>query len=396
MTPFKLAAGLCGLWLIALGSPVHADDEQQECDGDAHEAEPGEDTDTAIGTGPPSCTEPARRPLGRFEVGAGVSTDEGLIFGAGIVQPDLFRSGHSLALTARLSRLREDFLVRYGAPSLLGTGLDLQADAFSSAWIMPGYTRHGVGGRVTLSRAFSSTTRGYVGYRLEDTRVDLPTNALLRAQSASAPGTLLRDGLVSSLRAGIIYDTRDGAAVARRGTYAEVYGEVADARLGSEIDFDRVGAMFRHSEPVGPLTLRFSGRIEGIVSAGAMVPLSERLHLDGHADVRGFGFGTVEPWVDIDGHSVAAGGNVLATGRAELEFPLIPRWGIYGAVFYDAGTVSSLDGFGRHGTEFAHSVGVSLIWRSPVGALQFDFALPLNARDDGDRLQTLFSLGGTM
>jgi hypothetical protein len=62
-------------------------------------------------------TEPGKRvPTGRFEVGAGFSSDEGFIAHAAIAQDDLFHTGQKLALSADISALRQRFLVSHEIP----------------------------------------------------------------------------------------------------------------------------------------------------------------------------------------------------------------------------------------------------------------------------------------
>jgi outer membrane protein insertion porin family len=103
----------------------------------------------------------------------------------------------------------------------------------------------------------------------------------------------------------------------------------------------------------------------------------------------------------------ALGGTIYVGGTAEVQFPLpgIPKdFGLNGAVFADAGTLmdyqgcnpcdgSALDVQGDDGT-IRSSVGVSLLWQSPLGPLRFDYAWVLT-KDDADREQAFrFSGGG--
>jgi outer membrane protein assembly factor BamA len=103
------------------------------------------------------------------------------------------------------------------------------------------------------------------------------------------------------------------------------------------------------------------------------VPLSERLFHDGNVDVRGYPIGSIGSQL---------GDNAELLGRAELELPLIPQVGIGLAGFADAGLRYNTDAsFGSKGSLLYRSVGASLIWRSPIGVLHFDWAVPLDAKD---------------
>jgi outer membrane protein assembly factor BamA len=115
------------------------------------------------------------------------------------------------------------------------------------------------------------------------------------------------------------------------------------------------------------------------------VPLAFRLQHEGHADVRGYPLGA-------GGAGGAAGANLEALGRIELELPIVPKWGLSIAGFADAGLRYNDDAaWGPRGALLQRSVGLSIIWRSPIGPLRFDWAVPL----DGERrgAQFLFGFG---
>ena len=112
------------------------------------------------------------------------------------------------------------------------------------------------------------------------------------------------------------------------------------------------------------------------------VPLSERLQHDGHVDLAGFPLGSFES-ADLE-----------ANGRVELELPIIRSAGISVAGFADAGLRYNADpAWGPTGTTVARSVGASIIWRSPIGPLRFDWALPLDRADQKPIF--LFNMGSS-
>jgi outer membrane protein assembly factor BamA len=113
------------------------------------------------------------------------------------------------------------------------------------------------------------------------------------------------------------------------------------------------------------------------------VPLSERLQHDGHAEVRGYGLDSIP----------ALGSNLEALGRVEVELPIWKKAGLSIAGWADVGYRDNMDPmYGAVDQPLVQrSVGLSVIWRSPIGPLRFDVAFPL----DGDRdRQYLFGLGG--
>jgi outer membrane protein assembly factor BamA len=163
--------------------------------------------------------------------------------------------------------------------------------------------------------------------------------------------------------------------------------ERADRQLGSEIDLTRGAAFAAQHVPLGPLTLHLGGEVMAVTSRDPRgVPLSERLQLDGSSELRGFAPGSLGP----SEAGIALGGNLKATARGELEFPVVPKIGLSGSLFFDAGTLMDLEG--RSGSAFGTSVGVGLTWRSPIGPVQIGVAYPLDG-EGGPRI--LFGIGMT-
>ena len=329
--------------------------------------------------------EPPRAPTGSFAVGAGFSTDDGFIASAAVRQPNLFGRGQDLSFSARLSQRRQLALLHFGEPHLLDSDVGLGIDLYRRADEWPGFTRNATGGALTLSRPLAANTHGYLGYRLEDVSVD-PTGGGVATARVVEPGDwdpalMMRGGLLSALRVGVVHDSRDQPLFPRRGTLAGAWIERAAPEIGSEIDLTRGAAFAGHHVPLGPLTLHLGGAVEAVTSRDPRgVPLSERLQLDGASELRGYAPGSLGPSLG----GVALGGNLKATARGELEFPISSRIGLSGSIFYDAGGVMEFEG--RSGSAVGQSIGVGLTWRSPIGPLQVGVAYPL----DGDGEPTFF------
>jgi outer membrane protein insertion porin family len=327
---------------------------------------------------------------GTFAVGAGFSTDDGFVFGSAVSQDNLFGRGQHLSLNARLSQRHQLFLIRFAEPRVGDSKVGLAIDLYNDKQAWPGFDRTAVGGAFTLSRPIAPRTQVFASYRLEQVGVEVPgAEPVMRLIEPGMldPQLMLRGGLLSSIRTGIIHDSRDQPFFPRRGSSAGAWIEVADRSIGSETELTRGRVYASHHRPIGPFTLHLSGQVDGVTSRDPRgVPLSERLQLDGSSELRGFAPGSLGP---SDG-GLALGGNVKAVGRGEIEFPILPRLGLSGAVFVDAGGVLDLEG--RSGSGFGQSVGVGLLWRTPLGPLRLDVAMPI----DGDgKPRFVFGIGGT-
>ena len=324
----------------------------------------------ALATAWLATSNPARAddaPTGTFAIGAGYSSDEGFLAQARIAQPDLFHTGQGLSVSALISALREDFVLGYDVPNLLGSDLDLHAELFDRSHTYPNvFTRESAGASLELGHRLSRATRVYVRYRVEQVHAD----PVIAARTTTP--IELGNGTVSALGAGLSYSTLDMPFLPTRGTHLELYGESADRRLGSSYDVARLHAALDHARPLGPFTLRVHGHATYVRAPGG-VPLSERLFHDGRSDVIGY---------PIDSIGSPLGDNLEAVGRAELEVPLVPCAGLSLAGFVNAGYRYNTDAaYGATGGLLYRSVGASLIWRSPIGPLRFDLARAL----DGER-----------
>lgn len=332
---------------------------------------------------PPGEVQPEpRKPTGTFTLGAGYSTDDGFLAHARIEQPRLFGTDKLLALDARISEREQDFRLIYEDPTLFDSQLRLRGDLFARKKWHPGFARESVGIDLAMRRRIAPHTDVFVGWRGEHvTALPDATASALREPGEVMPGARhWRGGFLSALRAGIEYDSRTARYYPREGTRAGLSIEIADRRIGSELDFTRIDTWLEHHRPLGPFTLHVAAKATSLTDG---LPISERLHFDGSSDVRGFAPGAVGPRDPVTG--LPTGGNFLWTARAELEAPLLGDLAIAG--FVDAGGLRS----GAVG-ETAASAGVGLIWRSPIGPLRFDVAYPLAGEDRGARF--IFGIGG--
>jgi translocation and assembly module TamA len=108
------------------------------------------------------------------------------------------------------------------------------------------------------------------------------------------------------------------------------------------------------------------------------LPPDLRFFAGGDRSIRGYGYQTIGPELEIDPDfkPVVIGGKHLVTASAEYEYYFKPKWGI--ATFVDAGDAFS-------GTEYKPKIGagIGLRWRSPVGMVRFDLGVPLREPKEG-------------
>jgi outer membrane protein insertion porin family len=400
--------------LALTASPARAEDGGADRADEATPVEPADDitgdpgapssatltSSTAAAGGGPVHPERDRgtarssRRTGRFVLGAGFSPDEGFLAHAAVVQDDLFGTGQRLALSADLSAVHQSFHLVHEVPDLLSSGLDLRSELFSTRRQFPGFVREGQGGALTVGHRLDRTTRVFLRYRIEEVGLELDRPSATSV-ARNVRGADLGGGTIASLGAGVTYDTLDAPYLPSLGTRVALFGERADRRLGSDHDLMKISASLDHARPLGPFTLRVQGRGAYVRALGpGGVPLSERLQHAGHADVRGYPVDAIGLLALPGSDGLAAGADLAATGRLELELPVIRSAGLSIAAFADVGARYNADpSWGATGATLHRSVGASIIWRSPIGPLRFDWAVPLDREDHHPVF--LFGLGAS-
>lgn len=371
-TQTRRSASLVALSLGVVSSvPAFA-----EPDGGEPVQRPGEARDEDGPPRTPSETAPApppapRRPTGRFQIGAGFSSDENFIATATIAQDDLFHTGQRLSLSTQISSRRQLFLLGYDIP--LGGGVELRTQLYAKDQLLPGFRRQAAGGTASLVAPLADHLTGFVGFRLEQVEA-VPTDEIIARSVDPVADTPIT---IAALRAGLAYSTLDDPVLPTKGRTFGAAFEVADPRWGSDVNLAKASIYSSFHQPIGGAILHLAATGTAIASRDpGGVPRSERLYLDTSTLVRGYAPGSLGP---------REGGTIMYTARAELEVPLFRSAGISVVGFLDGGGIFDRSGAGSAGTSY----GFGILWRSPIGPLRFDWGFPV----DGGPMRFVFGVG---
>ncbi len=146
-----------------------------------------------------------------------------------------------------------------------------------------------------------------------------------------------------------------------------------------------------------PITNFFTLSLNAEVSYGDAygdttdLPFFEKFYAGGARSVRGYRSSSLGPQENFS----SVGGNLRTVANVEVVFPppfALESSSVRMSVFFDTGNVfASLDDY--ESSALRDSVGISLLWLSPLGPLSFSLAEPLNDRA-GDEIETFqFTLG---
>jgi outer membrane protein insertion porin family len=359
--------------------------------------------------------EVVEKSTGTFQIGAGFSSIESFIFTAQIQQNNLFGLGHSLTFQAQVSGIRQMFQLRYVEPYLFDSRWTAAGEGFRTTRLFQSFQRESTGGSLTLGHPiFTDYLRFFVQYTAEYVQINERTGGLLGAGNSGINiglrlplANLFRNGLTSSLRLSLTWDSRDNRLFPTRGIYASLSSEIADKVLGSQNTFIRHRGFLRWYYPIIPgFVLKMNTEAGLITSRQAQgVPIFERFFLGGILDVRGFPLRTLGPRaglpLSVDPNASGSpvgepfGGNLQLFYNLEFEFPILESVGLRGVVFQDGGNTWNLernlcqappaeayttyrDPCRVNLTDMRFSWGFGVRWFSPMGPLRFEWGFPFN------------------
>jgi len=374
--------------------------------------------------------EVAERPTGTFQIGAGFSSVENFIAQAQISQNNLFGRGQTLSLQAQLSGLRQLFALRFVEPYLGDSDWTGSFDLFNQTRNFETFNRDSSGGDLSVGYPLSDDVRLFLTYKFEAIDVftrgrgTLLSGAISSPISSSVISNLFNDGITSSLRASVSWDTRDNRLFPKRGMFHNVSLEIADPWTLSENVFTRWSAFSRYYRPIyGPFIFKINAEAGYVQSRDPSgVPIFERYFVGGINDVRGFRPRTLGPRINaltspdpnagLFGFNI--GGNLQLVVNSEVEFPIFEKVGISGVVFFDTGNAfnteerycsrSSPAGNSKIDPcvgatrvpdleSLRYSAGFGFRWFSPIGPLRFEWGIPLDRQPGEESIVFEFTIG---
>ncbi len=332
---------------------------------------------------------------GTFQVGAGYSSLDSFILTAQVSKENFLGRGQTLSAQLTLSAVRQLYSVSFFEPYFFDTPLTFAFDLFNFQEDFVDFTRLRTGGNISLGYRLTDDLSFSLTYTLED------VDATLRRTDIDIK-KLRQEGLTSSLRGTLAYDTRDNRLFPTTGQYSTLSLEWASELIGSENDFVRVIGRTRWYFPLfWKFVLRLNGTAGWVSSPeGEPVPLFERFFVGGIFTVRGFDRNSIGEELYLtsqpDGSlgAINIGGDKEFVFNAEIEFPIFEEVQIRGVLFFDAGNAwgqtEALDPF-----DLRTSLGFGFRWNSPVGPLRFEWGFPIDPQEGEEPMVFEFTIGNS-
>ncbi|MEM1428417.1 MAG: outer membrane protein assembly factor BamA [Pseudomonadota bacterium] len=343
----------------------------------------------------------AEQPTGSLGFGASFSTNDGLGFSISFSERNFLGRGQSLAADLSATADTSNFGINFVEPAFLGRDLTFGINMFYREAIRDNAdfdTRRALFAprfAFPLSESTRLEVRTDLGFgevfdvdtgfpEDSDDEGDTGSSAILRAEEDLG-------GLYSaSVGYAISYDSRRIGLDPTAGVllqFSQDFGYRSDDAtfIRTEVAARARRAVFRED-----VTLRAEFEAGAVAFSGGDSRITDRFSLSRR--IRGFEPNGVGPRdLNVENEDVL-GGNFYAVARFEADFPLgIPEeYGITGGVFYDVGSVWSLDNTdgGPDGNDpvddgfsLRSAAGVSIFWDTILGPLRFNFSRAITKED---------------
>jgi outer membrane protein insertion porin family len=304
---------------------------------------------------------------------------------------NLFGMNRQASVRFELSSLEKRYILQYHEPWFWGIPLpfrvfllgedrkEINIDTRETRYRL---TRHGVAAGFEKKFGDAFKAELYYGFSLVNTYDVKPDVVLSREDT----GTLI----ISGLRTGVIYDTRDNPFYPAKGILSGVVVKFTSPIFFSETDF---------------VKLSFYGNVyhkiaDGLVLAASLrtgiaqgyndtdeLPIVERFFLGGRTTVRGYDQDTLGP-IGSDGDPI--GGNAFLMENLELRVSLGKGIGI--VAFLDGGNVwPKIDDMTLSDLKF--TTGLGLRYNTPVGPVRVDYGHKLQREKGESAGEVHFSIG---
>jgi outer membrane protein insertion porin family len=338
---------------------------------------------------------------GSIQFGAGLSSNEGVVFGVTVNQQNFLGTGNKVSAQVNTGKVNTTYSLSYTDPYFTPDGISRGFDVYrrdvdTQSLNIGTYASKSYGAGVRFGLPLSEQTYFSVGLTGDFTKIDLTsTSPKQYIDYCGNSNGCSSDSL--QLAAAWTNDSRDNALYPNKGVLQRLSAEVTLPVLDLEYyKFEYKHAWYKSFAK--NFTFMLNGELGYADSYGSKAyPFFKNFYMGGVNSVRGFDNGSIGPH-DIDpttGLDYAVGGTSRVLGNAEVFAPvpfIKDSTQFRLSAFVDAGNVYTKDQ-GISLGDLRYSAGVGVSWFSPFGPLKLVLAKALNKKD-GDQTQTLqFQLG---
>lgn len=335
------------------------------------------------------------KPTGSFNIGAGISSSQGLVLTAGITQSNLFGTGKQLSTQVNTSKSNQVYSVSYTNPYFTDNGVSRGFDIYqrnldtTSTSISP-YKSFTSGGGVRFGVPIDEDETVHYGLSVEQSSYELTTASPVQFQNYVKTFGATTSNLLGTV--GWTRDSRDSAIYPTEGKVQRAFLKAA-----LPVSDQRYYKLTYQQQKFYPISREFTLLLNGEAGAaagydGKPLPFFENFYAGGVGSVRGYEQNSIGPR-DINGAYLGGDKRVLINSELLFPMPGSKEKSVRLSAFVDGGIIYGTPSAipGTDGPRY--STGLALTWISPVGPLKMSYAWPL-AEQLGDRLLRFqFTLG---
>lgn len=337
---------------------------------------------------------------GSVQFGAGLSSNEGVVFGTTVNQSNFLGTGNRVNAQVNTGKVNTTYSLSYTDPYFTPDGISRGFDVYrrdvdTSSLSTSSYSTTSYGGGMRFGVPINERDGYNFGLAVDFTKVKLDSedSPVQYLKFCSPDLSCTSNSLVAS--ASWYHDSRDSIMFTRNGVLQRLSGELSLPVL----DLEYYKIEYKHSwykNIYKDFTVMLNGEIGYADNYGSKdYPFFKNYFLGGVNSVRGYDNGSLGPR-DVQpstNEEFSVGGTRKLLGNAELFFPvpgLSDSKQFRMSAFLDAGNVfeSSYD-FG----DLRYSAGLGVAWISPFGPLKLIYAQPLNDKSGDDTQSIQFQFG---
>jgi len=344
---------------------------------------------------------------GELSLGIGFSTTDGPLADVNIRERNFLGRGQDLRIGTVVSLRSQQVDLSFTEPYFLDRNIAAGFDLFEIktsptqnffSGVTPPYQQFSFGGALRTGYQITDNLRQTLKYTARsDNITDLQPNTSLFIVLQAGQHATSEVGQV------LLYDRRDDRLEPSSGFYASLGNDFAGVGFGLDYVRNKVNAGYYYS--VAPeWVLSVTGEAGYIFGWGGQQVLIQDRFFVGGDNLRGFQSAGIGPRDSVSGD--ALGGQKYYLGSVTLGVPLgLPKeFGLSGRIFTDFGTLYHIEPTNivltpaqlastggvqpmvEQSPALRASAGVGVSWKSPVGPVRLDVALPIR-KESFDRTQ---------
>jgi len=341
----------------------------------------------------------SERATGNLSAGLGFNDTQGAIVNFSITQNNFVGTGNRVSVSVNNSKVVKNNTISYTNPYYTQDGISRGFSVFQREFSaedadISNYQTNSFGGSVNFGIPMSEHDSLGLSLSYESTDIVTGTNTSTSILDfVAAEGSEYEN---YKARLSWSHDTRNRSVFADQGNLASA--SIETTIPGSDLEFYKLSLRYlQYFDLAEKVTLLFNTNLGYAKPFGdtKTLPPFENYYAGGSRSVRGYDGNSLGPR-DITTND-PLGGNKRVVTNLELILPnpfAENSKSVRFSTFYDAGNVFG-EGESIELSDLRTSIGVAMIWITPVGVMRFSWANTLNDKVGDDTKSFQFTLGST-